>query len=88
MFTYIGKTGVDETFQEDFKETIPCVHCGEEARIAFVAAEDYPNNDEYVCNLYQNHFGDGGDFWPHDAVAVAIYFCTKCAEATAIYNQA
>jgi hypothetical protein len=26
--------------------------------------------------------------WPHDAIAVATYFCEKCLEPTSLYNQA
>ena len=39
-----------------------------------------------VCWLHENE-GAGG-FWPHDAVAVAVYFCKDCLETTSLYNQA
>jgi hypothetical protein len=41
----------------------------------------------FVCDLHKNNLDDKGDFWVHDCVAVAVYFCTKCGETTAIMNQ-
>jgi hypothetical protein len=29
----------------------------------------------------------GGGLWLHDCCAVAVYFCTRCLEATAEYTQ-
>jgi hypothetical protein len=86
METFLGETGLKETFQEDFEPRTECAYCGAQARIAFVVAEG--KEKEYICHLYDNKHGEGGEFWPHDCVSVAIYFCTKCAKATAEYNQA
>ena len=30
---------------------------------------------------------DGEGYWLHDACAVAVYFCKKCLNTTALYNQ-
>lgn len=77
------------SFQDEFPRTTEC-RCGGEARLGFVAHEfdTKPKSEEYVCNLYENEGGMGGAFWLHDAVAVAVYFCKKCLEPTALYNQA
>lgn len=79
-----GKEGLKESWQEDFPETTDCCRCKGVARIGFIAHE----NDEvkYLCDLYPNK-GKGG-YWLHDACAVAVYFCKKCLQPTALYNQA
>jgi hypothetical protein len=64
-----------------------CVHRGKQVRIAFVAKED-GQGGPFICDLHENKFGRGGDFWPHDVISVAVYFCKKCGEATAIFNRA
>ncbi len=77
------------TFQDDFPETTPCCRCQAEARLGFVAHEfDEPRNEEgkFLCNLYDNPTEKG--LWLHDACTVSVYFCTKCLEPTALYNQA
>ena len=84
----IGKEGCKKTWQAEFPEETKCVHCGEIARIGFVAYEnlDYDVLDKiYVGDLHEN--GKDGKFWLHDVCAVAIYFCNECAKATALYNQ-
>lgn len=81
-----GTKGLDMTFQEDFPKKTQCC-CGREAWIAFVAAEEGgAKESEYICNLYENK-GRGG-FWPHDCIAVAVYFCTNCFKAVTLWNQA
>ena len=90
MQVTIGKAGLNETFQESFPETTECVYCKSIARIGFVAHEGNHNEKtkEFVCNLHDNDGGKGGDYWLHNCCCVAIYFCTKCLEPTARYNQA
>jgi hypothetical protein len=80
----IGKEGLDQTHQSKFSEKTSC-ECGGVARIAFVCCEG-SGEESYICDLHNNE-GFGG-FWPHDAVAVAIYFCKKCSNTVALYNQA
>jgi hypothetical protein len=76
------------TWQAPFKPVVKCVHCGEEARLAFVAHEGLQGDkeEEFVAGLYENHAED--KLWLHDACAVAVYFCTGCLKPTADYNQA
>lgn len=79
----IGEKGLDLTFQQSFpKETI-CT-CSGTARIAMVVAEEQ-GQDEYICSLHDND-GKGG-YWPHDAVAIAVYFCKDCFKAVTLWNQ-
>jgi len=93
MKTTIGKKGLNYTWQTPFPETTKCIHCDGVARIGFVSHEGQAPNDqwnknkEYVCDLHENDPNDTG-FWLHDACCVAVYFCEKCLNATALYNQA
>jgi len=91
MKVTIGEAGLAQTWQDEFPKTTPCVqpYCGGECRIGFVAHEKGESvNNSYVCELHPNEGGCGGDFWLHDACAVAVYFCKKCLNTTALYNQA
>lgn len=104
MKVELGIAGLGRTYQDRFPRETRCVHCGGEARIAFVAHEiDEPpleDGGEYVCGLHHNVPPPrGGGFmeelplnesfglWPHDAVAVAVYLCRACLQATAHFNQ-
>ena len=86
MKVTLGKAGLTTTFQEDFPETTKCCRCKGEARIGFVVHEGSPGDKQkFLCSLHKNE-GKGG-YWLHDCVAVAVYFCRECLEATALYNQ-
>ncbi len=75
------------TFQDDFPTTTDCCRCDGESRMAFIAHEtDEPKKAKYVCQLWKNDFGKKS--WLHDACCVAVYFCKKCLEPTALWNQA
>ena len=86
----LGDKGLEDSWQQKFSPIVDCVHCQSPSRIAFTAIEDGDNWAEraYVTHLYDNELAIGGAFWPHDCCAFAIYLCTKCAKATALYNQA
>lgn len=86
MKVHLGEKGLDKTWQQDWDKEINCVHCGYDSRIAFVAIEK--KEKEYICDLYDNEGGKGGDYWVHDACAVAVYFCKNCLLPTALMNQA
>ena len=76
------------SWQSKFPKTTKC-KCGGEARLGFVAHEfdTKQNSGKFVCDLYENEY-DQKRAWLHDAIAVAVYFCKKCLEPTALYNQA
>ena len=79
---------VKYTWQNEFPITTECLRCKGESRLGFVAHEtERKPEDGFVCNLYPND-PDGEGFWLHDACCVAVYFCKKCLEPTALYNQA
>lgn len=88
----IGTKGLHKSYQQDFAETVPCVHCGGEARIAFVAHE-YNDTDKHipmeetVTNLHIND-PEGEGYWLHDAASFATYLCKDCLEPTTKYTQA
>ena len=84
MEIYLGKKGLNKTWQENFPKTTKCHKCKGVARIMFVALENIEK--EYVCDLHDNM--KDGKFWPHDAIACAVYLCEKCFEPVAIINQA
>lgn len=84
MEIYLGEKGLDKTWQEPFPKTVKCHKCKGEARIMFVAFEE--KEKEYVCNLYENQ--KDKKYWPHDAIACAVYLCEKCFEPNALINQA
>lgn len=88
MKVYLGKSGLTKTWQGEFPETIDCKDCEGSARIAFVATENEAIEKEaLVCDLYNND-PDGDGYWPHDAIAVAVYICTKCFKSISLFNQA
>jgi len=84
----LGEEGLNATWQDDFPETTKCVHCDGESRIGFVAFESpHPNEGTSLADLHKND-PHGYGYWPHECVAVAVYFCKKCLNPTALYNQA
>ena len=83
METKIGREATILTFQSDFPVTINCT-CGGEARIALAFRED--STDQSICSLHKNK--GVGNFWPHDRIAVAVYFCRKCFKCLAKWSQA
>jgi len=96
MQIFLGQEGdvisstLEKSHQLPFEKTVKC-SCGADSHIAFVGYETGGYEpDTYVCNLKDNKLGEGGAFWPHDVIAVAVYFCEKgCAGGvTAVYNQA
>jgi len=86
MEIYKGETGLEETWQEPFPSVVKCPHCGGKARIIFVAIEKEEPKGQYICDLREN--GGKGDYWFHDACAVAVYLCKDCFEITGLENQA
>lgn len=86
MIVCKSNKGLELSHQDNFNERTNCSNCGKEARFAFVSYEGC-HEDKYISKIHAN--GDPS-FWPHDAISVAIYFCTdiKCFQATAIWNQA
>jgi len=91
----LGEKGLHYTWQKKFDKETTCCRCGGKARIGFVAHEGMTGKDrqeirdsnQYVCDLHPNEGGENGDFWLHDCCVVAVYFCKKCLEPTALYNQ-
>ena len=84
----IGESGLQESHQAKFPSVVMCDKCRcDAARHAFTVIESYSGTvgEEYVCNLHKNN---RGGMWLRDCCAVAIYFCSKCLEVSARYNQA
>jgi len=79
----LGTKGLENSWQKDFPEKAKC-GCGGTGRLAFVAIEQ--KESDCICHLYKN--GENGEFWPHDAIAMAVYFCGNCREAITLWNQA
>lgn len=83
MKVEIGTKGLSNSWQADFDEEAKC-KCGRMARIAFVAQEQH-GEKKYISDLHKNK---KGSFWPHDAIAIAVYFCKNCFEVVVVWNQA
>ncbi len=83
MKVFLGESGLRQSWQDKFPKQCKCHKCEENARIMFVAFEE--SEKEYVYKLHKNI---KGKYWPHDAIACAVYLCEKCFEVTAILNQA
>ena len=86
MKVYLGKSGLNKSWQRTFDAIVECHKCGSEARIMFVAVEGDEPKGQYVCDLRKN--GSKGDYWVHDSIACAVYLCADCFEPIAILNQA
>ena len=85
MKVYLGKKGLNKSWQEPFPEVTMCKRCGGEARIMFVGFEEETHREKYVCDLREN--GGKGDYWVHDVIACAVYLCSNCFEPIALLNQ-
>lgn len=83
----VGKDGLDNTFQKTFDEITKCVHCGNDAKIAYTLRENM-QEDEKICDLRKDKIAQTNDYWPHDCCAFATYICPSCAEVTTLHNQA
>lgn len=86
MKIYLGKAGLDKSWQVLFPEVTHCNQCGGKARIMFVAFEKRGQKGKYICDLREN--GGKGDYWVHDAIACAVYLCADCFSPITILNQA
>lgn len=86
MKVLLGKKGLENSWQAPFKKTIKCNACKKgKGRIMFVAFEE-AGDTEFVSGIRKN--GGEGDFWVHDAVAIALYLCKDCFKVSAVLNQA
>lgn len=86
MKIYLGANGLKNSWQKPFESTNKCSKCNGESRIMFVTQEEREGRGDYICDIRKN--GGQGNYWPHDAIAVAVYLCKDCFNADAIINQA
>ena len=86
MEIHLGEKGLDASWQAPFPKEVKCHKCKGMARIMFVGQEMNERKGNYICNLHEN--GEDKKYWPHDAIACAVYLCEKCFEPNAILNQA
>jgi len=79
--------GFHLSHQKNFPKDCLCCKCGKRARFAFVAYEGI-YEDRYISESRCRE--EPPVFWPHDAIAIAIYFCVdvSCGTATTLWNQA
>ena len=82
---YVGDKGLEESWQAPFEKFMPCENCGKQSELAFVNKEQ-SGDKEFICDLHKNLPKTEG-YWPHDAIAVAVYICRHCFELTAKWNQ-
>ncbi len=86
MKTYLGEKGLGKSWQTEFPKSVKChkSKCKGNCRIMFVAFED--QEKKYICDLHENMEDD--KYWPHDAIACAVYLCEKCFTPNTLLNQA
>lgn len=93
MKVTIGKAGLNKSFQAEFQRTLECPHCAHgNAVIAFVAHEGFDKRELATIVVRKEpavcfNRPAGAKIWPHDLMACAVYICTACGEATAVWNQ-
>ena len=89
MEVTLGKEGLSMSWQTEFPETTKCIHCKDEARIAFVAHEGMSKKDKDGPFVYEVHSNEGeGGLWLHDCASFATYLCKECLKPTTLFNQA
>ena len=84
---YFGEKGLKKSWQDKFPKSVDCINCkgADSAGIGFVYFES-GREKNHLCSMNINR--GKGKLWFHDCVAVAVYFCRECLEATALCNQA
>jgi len=93
MKVTLGKAGLNKSFQDDFQRTVECPFCTNgTAHVAFVTHEGLDRGERAAIVARKEPAvcfsrPAGARIWPHDLMACAVYICTKCGEATAIWNQ-
>lgn len=86
----LGEPGRKNSWQQEFPKETKCAYCDKKARFGFSVFERWKNKtydpkEKFLCNLHQN---EKGNYWPHDVVAIGVYFCPKCYKTTSLDNQA
>ena len=86
-----SKFAREASWQAEFPKTVKCEKCGGVCRCALTLMEgrsnaELPVGEPFVTSLHPNK-GPGG-YWPHDAIAFALYFCRDCFNAQVEWNQA
>lgn len=92
VYEYGPEPSTDLTWQATFPAETKCSRCGELARLALVMSEEVDEatpatEQQFACRIHENELAQDGPFWLHDVAAFAIYLCTKCTEATTLWNQ-
>ena len=82
---YLGRGKHTITEQVDWPETIKCPKCKDEADLLMVVHD--PRGVVSDMSPYRDP-KTGSPIWPHDSMAIALYWCGKCGEIEARWNQA
>ena len=83
-YTVDASTALDVTWQNPFPATVTCEKCGGRGRHAVTIMES--NGNAFISRRHPNK--GKGNFWPHDAISFALYFCKDCFHAQVEWNQA
>lgn len=83
----------DLTEQESWKRTIRCPHCGKTARLMLAVRDWFFRNHNFRPNDPTSTVNVGAGLCKqsilgHDCMAIAVYGCSHCQEATARWNCA
>ena len=86
----LGEAGTEKSWQAAFPAHTKCQHCGSDRCFLIVNYYEGHGSKEFLCKMHHNDASDphGEGYWPHDAVAIAVYFCRDCAECSTLWNQA
>lgn len=82
--SFLEKALRENTYQEEFPKQVKCHKCKKDATPLMLIMDD----DQFICS--QDVALSKGQFWPHDAMAIALYLCldSSCGKITALWNQA
>ncbi len=84
------------SWQDEWEDSVECCHChSRNTELMLTAIEDLDKGKSveaqrgsWLSERHESEWAYHRNFWFHDAVAVAVYICRDCAEATAFWNQA
>ena len=79
-WSYIEERGKEITYQQAFLLKSSCSKCERDTHLMMLIDDD----ESLIAG--QNPPTKKG-IWPHDAMAIALYFCCSCGVITARWNQ-
>jgi len=88
---FYGKSGKGRTWQSCAEDTkIKCKYCNKDAHLILVYSESAGGKYKKapILNWVMKDIKAEKKIEPHDAMAIANYFCFNCGEITSVWDQA